>query len=90
MNSLSIGVGVIGDFTSVPPNQAIINALTQVLDDAMALGKLSQDYKIFGRSDFRGPGPGTAFMNIIKTWCRYGNRTSSCWNYEIFFIYIRY
>ncbi|KAL7027117.1 hypothetical protein ACKWTF_005315 [Chironomus riparius] len=78
LNSLSIGVGVIGTFDNVPPNQAILNAIIKVFDDAMALGKLSQDYKIFGRSDFRGPGPGTAFMNVIKEWCRYGNKTNSC------------
>jgi len=78
LNSLSIGVGVVGDFTSVPPNQAIIDAMIQVFDDAIALGKLTEDYKIFGRSDFGGPGPGSAFMNIIKTWCRYGNGSKSC------------
>ena len=44
----------------------------------MALGKLTDDYKIFGRSDFDGPGPGDAFMKIIKEWCRYGNRTRDC------------
>lgn len=78
LNDLSIGLGVIGNFTSVAPNQLIINAILRVLDDALALGKLTEDYKIFGRSDFRGPGPGTPFMNIIKKWCRYGNATNSC------------
>ena len=52
--------------------------MLQVFDDAMALGKLTDDYKIFGRSDFGGPGPGAAFMAIIREWCRYGNRTSYC------------
>lgn len=55
-----------------------MNAILSVLDDAMALGKLTEDYKIFGRSDFGGPGPGDAFMKIIKDWCRYGNRTIDC------------
>jgi len=77
-NDITIGIGVIGDFTSVPPNQAIINAIIQVIDDAMALGKLTEDYKIFGRSDFSGPGPGEAFMNVIREWCHYGNRTDPC------------
>ena len=52
--------------------------MIQVFDDAMALGKLTDDYKIFGRSDFGGPGPGAAFMRVIKEWCRYGNRTNPC------------
>jgi N-acetylmuramoyl-L-alanine amidase len=77
-NDKTIGVGVIGDFTTIPPNDKVLNAILSVLDDAMALGKLTDDYKIFGRSDFGGPGPGTAFMKIIKGWCRYGNRTSDC------------
>ena len=77
-NDKSIGVGVMGDFTSIPPDQGIIAAILQVLDDAMALGKLTEDYKVFGRSDFGGPGPGEAFMNIIREWCRYGNRTDPC------------
>ena len=77
-NDKTIGLGVIGEFSSIPPNQKIINAILQVLDDAMALGKLTGDYKIFGRKDFYGPGPGDAFMNEIKEWCRYGNRTTPC------------
>jgi N-acetylmuramoyl-L-alanine amidase len=44
----------------------------------MALGKLTDDYKIFGRSDFGGPGPGDAFMKIVREWCRHGNRTNVC------------
>lgn len=79
LNSKSIGVGVVGNFETVPPIDSILDAMIRVFDDAMALGKLSSDYKIFGRSDFKGPGPGTAFMNIIKGWCRYGNRTELCW-----------
>ena len=78
-NDKTIGVGVIGYFRDVPPNDKILNAMLRVFDDAMALGKLTDDYKIFGRSDFDGPGPGDAFMNLIKEWCRYGNRTASCY-----------
>lgn len=78
LNGVTIGVGTMGNFHVVPPNQPIIDAMLQVFDDLVALGKLTEDYKIFGRSDFGGPGPGAAFMNIIKEWCRYGNRTSPC------------
>jgi len=77
-NDKTIGVGVIGDFNDIPPNQGIINAIIRVFDDAVALGKLTDDYKIFGRSDFGRAGPGAAFMNIIREWCRHGNRTNSC------------
>lgn len=79
LNGETIGVGVMGSFHVVPPNEAIIDAILHVLDDAMALGKLTEDYKIFGRHDVGGPGPGIAFMEIIKKWCRYGNRTDPCW-----------
>ena len=78
LNDKTIATGVIGDFTSVPPNDNILNAILTVLDDAMALGKLTEDYRIHGRSDFGGPGPGEAFMVKIREWCRYGNRTISC------------
>ena len=73
-----IDVGAIGNFTSVLPNQGIIGAMLQVFDDAMALGKLTKDYKIFGLSDFEGTGPGDLFMKLIKKWCRYGNGTKTC------------
>lgn len=78
LNDKTIATGVIGNFTETPPNDNILNAILRVLDDAMALGKLTEDYKIFGRIDFNGPGPGAAFMGIIREWCRYGNRTTPC------------
>ncbi|XP_070499666.1 peptidoglycan recognition protein 3-like [Chironomus tepperi] len=77
-NSKVIDIGAIGNFTSVSPDQGMVGAMLQVFDDAMALGKLTNDYKIFGLNDFGGSGPGAAFMQLIKAWCRYGYGTKTC------------
>jgi hypothetical protein len=73
-----IDIAVIGNYAFVTPHQGIIGAMLQVFDDAMALGKLTNSYNIFGLIDFGGTGPGAAFMGIIKNWCRYGNSTRYC------------
>ncbi|XP_070500515.1 peptidoglycan recognition protein 3-like [Chironomus tepperi] len=77
-NPKSIGIAAIGDFSTIKPNNKLTNSILRILEDAQALGKLSSDYKIYGRSDLGYWGPGDAFMDVIKEWCRYGNRTMTC------------
>lgn len=47
--------------------------MSNVFKDAIILGKLSKEYKIFGHCDFGGSGPGEAFMEIIRKLPNYGN-----------------
>jgi len=77
-NSKSIGIAAIGNFSTITPNDKLSNSILRILDDAQALGKLSSDFKIYGRSDYAFSGPGDAFMNVIKEWCQYGNKTIPC------------
>jgi hypothetical protein len=66
-----LGIAFIGDFTTIPPNETIVNATLKFFDDGLALGKLSDDYRINARVDFASAGPGEAFMEIIRKWERY-------------------
>ncbi|XP_070503130.1 peptidoglycan recognition protein 4-like isoform X2 [Chironomus tepperi] len=61
------GWDIIGQSTLLP------NAGISVI----VLGKLTEDYKVFGRSDFGQPGPGALLMDQIKLWPRYGNKTTT-------------
>lgn len=45
---------------------ALMNALSKFLDDAVALGKLTQDYLLHDRFT------GTNVVNIIQNWPHYG------------------
>ncbi|KAG5672122.1 hypothetical protein PVAND_002277 [Polypedilum vanderplanki] len=77
-NSKSIGIAAIGDFDVDEPSQEMLDALKIFLDDAVMLGKLPEDFKVYGRNDFGWGGPGKNIMKYIRQWCRYGNRTEPC------------
>ncbi|KAL7040635.1 hypothetical protein ACKWTF_000476 [Chironomus riparius] len=77
-NPKTIGIAAIGNFNSITPNNKLSNSILRIIEDAQVLGKLSSNIKIYGRSDFAYSGPGNAFMNVIKEWCQYGNRTMPC------------
>lgn len=68
-----ITIGVIGNFKTIPPNESIINAILKVFDDAMVLGKISEEYKFHD-----GEHLGSPFIEIMKNWCRYTNSTNVC------------
>lgn len=71
-NRESLGISFIGYFQDVPPKNITIEAALKFFDDAMALGKISEDYKINAMMDFRDNlEPGEAFMKIIRLWPRY-------------------
>lgn len=77
-NPRTIGIAAIGNFSIITPNDKLSNSILRIIDDAQALGKISKNYKIYGRSDFSYWGPGDAFMDVIKEWCQYGNKTLPC------------
>jgi hypothetical protein len=63
-----------GDFDHTAPklNSPIITSTLKLFDDARALGKVSDDYKI--NTTFAG---GHAFLEIIKTWDHYQKENRS-------------
>lgn len=67
---------VIGDYRFVHPDDKVEEALKQLFEVGLILGKLTNDYKVFGRSDFGQSGPGAYLMDHIKRWDRYGNKTN--------------
>ncbi|KAG5676720.1 hypothetical protein PVAND_006532 [Polypedilum vanderplanki] len=78
LNSKSIGIAAIGDFDKNEPSLEMLDTLVKFLEDAVKLGKLTQDYRVNGRQDFGWEGPGKNIMKFIREWCRYGNRTTPC------------
>jgi hypothetical protein len=84
LNSKSIGIVAIGDFRVIEPSQGMLDSLQTFMDDGEVLGKLTADYRVHGRQDFGNSGPGEAFMKHVRDWCRYGNRTKTCDNDDIF------
>jgi hypothetical protein len=78
LNTRSIGIAVIGDFRVIEPSQGMLDSLGNLLENGEALGKLTSDFRIYGRQDFDLAGPGDAFMKHVRDWCRYGNRTTPC------------
>ena len=66
-----MSIAFIGNFETELPSPSMVDAALRFFDDALALGKLTEDYKIHARQDFSSAGPGNAFMNIIRLWPRY-------------------
>lgn len=75
-DALSISVIVIGRYSFTKPPDGVGRAIRQLSDDGLALGKLTDDYKINGREGVGGDGPSFELMKQIKTWERYGNATN--------------
>ncbi|CAF0746291.1 unnamed protein product [Brachionus calyciflorus] len=72
-NSNSIGICVIGDFTSRNPNSLAINAVKDLIQCGVDLGKIKSTYSLRGHRDSSATAcPGNTFYNLIKTWPAYG------------------
>ena len=68
----SLGISFIGNFEETQPPEGMINAALRLFDDAVALGKLPENYRINAMKDFRPTNsPGEAFMQIIRKWPKY-------------------
>jgi hypothetical protein len=72
----AISVMVIGDYRYFQPPPEVEISLKSLFEDGLTLGKLTADYKVFGRVDFGQSGPGALLMNQIKKWDHYGNKTT--------------
>ncbi|PSN48379.1 hypothetical protein C0J52_21010 [Blattella germanica] len=73
-NPLSIGIGMIGNFSRVLPSNKQLRALVYCIQEGVRLGKISQDYKILTHQQLKGSiSPGTSFIRLIKTWPRWSD-----------------
>lgn len=68
-NSKSIGICIIGTFTSQLPNAAALNAVKSLIDCGVTEGKIKSDYKLFGHRQVKATAcPGDSLYTEIKTW----------------------
>lgn len=75
-NSASIGIAVVGDFTSRNPNAAAIAAVQALAECGRQRGHLTERYGIRGHRDGCATAcPGNTFYSLIRTWPRFGQLT---------------
>ncbi|XP_063987346.1 peptidoglycan-recognition protein SD-like [Diachasmimorpha longicaudata] len=68
-NKKSIGVGFIGDFDKVSPNEKQLRAAQQLLELGVKFRELASDYKLLGQKQLiRTASPGEQLYKIIQTW----------------------
>ncbi|CAF2385344.1 unnamed protein product [Rotaria sp. Silwood2] len=71
-NSKSIGISVIGDYSSRKPNAGAINAVKALIKCGVSRGYIRSNYILRGHRDLDSTAcPGNAFYNEIKTWTNY-------------------
>ncbi|BFZ08142.1 hypothetical protein BsWGS_11181 [Bradybaena similaris] len=71
-NGDGLGFCLTGEFTSVLPTQAQLNALRDLLDCGVSRGKLRSTYTLRGHKDMKATQcPGNRLYQEIKTWPRY-------------------
>ncbi|KAK4879904.1 hypothetical protein RN001_008050 [Aquatica leii] len=74
-NDRSIGICVIGDYSSSPPNAAALNALKLLISCGETSGKITSDYKLVGHRQVRSTEcPGQALYREISTWYNWASR----------------
>nr|XP_033334212.1 peptidoglycan-recognition protein LB-like [Megalopta genalis] len=52
-NTQSIGICIIGDYSDFLPNEAALNALSNLIDYGVSLGKISENYRMIGHRQAR-------------------------------------
>jgi len=68
-NSKSIGICVIGSFSSTAPNSAAQKAVQDLIANGVASGQISSNYKLAGHRQVTATDcPGNAFYNVITGW----------------------
>lgn len=72
-NNVSISIGVMGNFSDTLPNGPALEAINNVIECGIVIGKIMRDYKLFGHCDARPmfESPGKTFYQLIKTWPHY-------------------
>ena len=68
-NADSIGIALIGSFSTVKPTDEQMRALRSLLDWGVSSGKVDKDYKLFAQRQLHPTdSPGTMVLEIIETW----------------------
>ncbi|KAJ8314151.1 hypothetical protein KUTeg_008712, partial [Tegillarca granosa] len=71
-NSVSLGIGIIGDFTSRLPSEAALNATKQLVKCGVDNGYISPNYTLIGHRDVGSTAcPGTRLWELIHSWSHY-------------------
>jgi len=71
-NSKSIGICIIGTFTSRKPNDAALQAVKDLISCGVSQNKISSDYNLIGhRQAKRTECPGDKLYDEIKSWPRW-------------------
>lgn len=60
-----------GNYTETEPSQGMIDAMFELFDVAVALGKLTADYQITTNLDKLSQKGGDALLRIIRNWDRF-------------------
>ncbi|XP_071790246.1 peptidoglycan-recognition protein SC2-like [Asterias amurensis] len=70
-NSRSIGIAMIGNYVSGQPSSGMMNALNNLRQCGVDLGKVKRDYHACGHSSFsRTACPGSALSRLVNGWGR--------------------
>uniref|UniRef100_UPI00398F2180 peptidoglycan recognition protein 5 n=1 Tax=Pristiophorus japonicus TaxID=55135 RepID=UPI00398F2180 len=70
-NHISLGISIMGNFTSVVPNRKAQTAAQSLIQCAASRGYLSPTYILMGHKQLGSTNcPGNALYNVIKTWPR--------------------
>lgn len=68
-NQRSICIAFIGTFSEVAPSERSLNACQQLIKEGVKLGKLVEDYRLYGhRQLIPTISPGNIIYEIIRTW----------------------
>ncbi|KAF2892794.1 hypothetical protein ILUMI_13382 [Ignelater luminosus] len=68
-NSKSIGICVIGTFTSTRPNDAALQAVKDLIACGVSQGKIKRDYKLIAHRQVKSTEcPGKSLYDEVKTW----------------------
>ncbi|XP_078403492.1 peptidoglycan recognition protein 1-like [Cetorhinus maximus] len=71
-NQISLGISIMGTFTSVAPNSKALNAAQSLIQCSALRGYLSSKYTLKGHRQLRSTEcPGNALFKVIQTWPRW-------------------
>ncbi|KAF6779908.1 hypothetical protein AHF37_00527 [Paragonimus kellicotti] len=73
VNSRSVGIAFIGDFTKIQPSPAAINSARELIEEGVRKGKISKNHRVRGHRDVNSTTcPGDRLYATIKKWPKYG------------------
>jgi peptidoglycan recognition protein LC len=68
-NNNSIGINMIGTFTTVLPTEQQMRSLRILMEEGVRLGKVDPNYRLIGhRQVSNTESPGSKFFNVLQTW----------------------